>query len=337
VNITFGFLTGTDPYIATIPDSMSDGVEQRGVVVLNEVERTVQWSSNKNIPSDNGQVPKGTVHGQSGPVPVFGQAGNAPLDVDPLALPLLATSKKTGAGSATAAFVMSPNPAVVGQTVAFNGSTSSVSGGGSCLNPTMTLDWDLTGDGQIDAQGSTVTQVCGEAGAALVTLRVTSSCGPVDVKTQVLLVQPNPNAVDVDLPAVDFLYWTLPGGLIWSSADVSEATNALQTLASNIGPYEDFWSLPRVRLSGPLLPGNLQDAGARDLTVYYGVASPTSVTFAYAGSFAADNELIDDDSAFVTRGTALGITVTCAGSINDLASLRSQAASIASSMALLTL
>ena len=338
MQVTFGLLTVTDPYVAAIPDTMTDGLEQSAVVFVDGIGRTVQWSANKNLPIENGQVFKGTLSGATGPVANYLQEGTTGLDLDPLALPKLVTGDSSwGTGSASAAFTITPNPAVAGQAVTFDGSASTVTGDLDCLNPSKTMDWDLDGNGEIDVRGTVVTETYGDPGGIPVTLRVTSGCGPVDVTTHLLVIEPSVATTDVDLPDVDFLYWTLAHGLVWTSIDSTEATAGLQALAAHIDPYEDYLSLPRLRLSAPVTAGNIQNGEHRAQTTYYGTGSIEMVNFEYAGAFAADSESIDEDSAFVTRASTTGVTVTCVGVLDDIASLRSEAASIAASVTILTL
>jgi PKD repeat protein len=88
----------------------------------------------------------------------------------------------------TASFTMSPNPADAGQTVTFNGSSSS--------DPDGTIasadhEWDLDGDGQYDdASGTVVTHTYPSGGTRLIGLRVTDSDHATDTApTQTLTVR----------------------------------------------------------------------------------------------------------------------------------------------------
>ena len=335
MNVTFGFLTRTDSYKATIPDTMTDGAEQGGSVTLDEVVRSIGFSPDKGLASANGQVQIGTVAG----VPVYEQVGTSTLD--PLGLPNpdpldLVPRPYPLAGSVHADFTMSPNPAVVGQPVTFNASTSAT-GGFGCQYPQVSSEWDLDGDGVFgDVFDTNGAKAYDDAGAVPVTLRATSDCGPIAVVSHLLIIEPDPTAVsaDADIPEIRFLYWTLTPGVVFTHACVSdEGAAALQTLATNISPYLDAKSLPRVQLSGPLSAGDLADESQRPQTIYYGLGSPFSVVFTFAGSYAADSEIADQDEAIVTRTTSYGVTVSVDGAATDIDALRSQAATIAASVA----
>ncbi|MEN3283116.1 MAG: hypothetical protein V7607_4256 [Solirubrobacteraceae bacterium] len=92
----------------------------------------------------------------------------------------------------TAAFTLTPNPANVGQTVAFNGSTSTATGA------TITkYEWDLDGNGTYETVTNatpTTSRSYTTAGAVTVGLRVTDSNGLTGTVTHALTVNGAPTA-----------------------------------------------------------------------------------------------------------------------------------------------
>jgi YD repeat-containing protein len=92
----------------------------------------------------------------------------------------------------TAAFTMSPNPAGTGQTVTFDGTTSSDAGGSITK-----YEWDLDGNGTYETNGGTApTTTKAYAAAATVTvgLQVTDNNGATATTTRSLSVQTPPTA-----------------------------------------------------------------------------------------------------------------------------------------------
>jgi len=87
----------------------------------------------------------------------------------------------------TAAFIATPNPALVGQTVNFDASGSSDDGA------IASYEWDLDGDGFYETTTATASKVYSSAGLVAVKLRVTDQGGSFDTHTVF---------VDVGLPVV---------------------------------------------------------------------------------------------------------------------------------------
>jgi PKD repeat protein len=85
----------------------------------------------------------------------------------------------------TAAFTISPNPANAGQTVTFNGSTSSDPQGPIA---DADHDWDLDGNGSFETPGTIVTRSYASGGNRTITLRVTDAHGATDLATHTLTV-----------------------------------------------------------------------------------------------------------------------------------------------------
>ncbi|MDX6664639.1 MAG: large repetitive protein [Solirubrobacteraceae bacterium] len=89
----------------------------------------------------------------------------------------------------TAAFTIAPNPALTGDMVKFDGSTSSDD------DPIAKYEWDLDGNGtfETDTQGTaTATKAYTAPGTITVKLRVTDDHGVQDVTSQTLTVNPKP-------------------------------------------------------------------------------------------------------------------------------------------------
>jgi PKD repeat protein len=94
-------------------------------------------------------------------------------------------------GEVTADFTMSPNPALTGQTVTFDGSASSSERGENCYDggTIVSWEWDLDGNGTFETSGQVVRRSYSRAGVYDVTLRVTdNSCGSDQVTKQLVVV-----------------------------------------------------------------------------------------------------------------------------------------------------
>ncbi len=123
----------------------------------------------------------------------------------------------------TACFSYSPTSPIVGQTVTFDASCSSDPDG-----QIVRYDWDLDGDGRVDAQGVRVTSVFTTARAYSVTLRVTDNQNLSATQTQTVTVRvalTPPTEPTPGLPfgiggffliGTDQLLITVQGALGWS-------------------------------------------------------------------------------------------------------------------------
>jgi YD repeat-containing protein len=93
----------------------------------------------------------------------------------------------------TAAFTLSPNPANPGQTVTYNGSTSTAAGGATIAK----YEWDLDGNGSYETDTgttATATRSYTASGNVTVGLRVTDSNGATDTTSHTLTVNAAPTA-----------------------------------------------------------------------------------------------------------------------------------------------
>jgi PKD repeat protein len=97
----------------------------------------------------------------------------------------------------TASFTDAPSPAVVGETVKFDGSSSSDD------DPIVTYEWDLDGDGTYETSSATptTTHAYTTAGPRTIRLRVTDDHGVQDVVSHALQVDAAP-APDTTAPIV---------------------------------------------------------------------------------------------------------------------------------------
>ncbi len=114
------------------------------------------------------------------------------LAVASLAAPALAPSAPSA--PPTAAFTANPNPALVNQTVSFDGSGSTGDGGGSTVTD---YRWDLDGNGSFEKTTGTiptVSQAYTNAGPVDVSLQVTDNEGDTDVESARLTVHTPPTA-----------------------------------------------------------------------------------------------------------------------------------------------
>jgi chitinase len=91
------------------------------------------------------------------------------------------------ASSTVAAFTYSPSEPVAGNSVFFNGSTSTPSNGATISSSGYSWNW---GDGEPNSTGATPSHIFANPGAYTVTLTVRDSAGQSDIETSEVTVAP---------------------------------------------------------------------------------------------------------------------------------------------------
>jgi YD repeat-containing protein len=120
-------------------------------------------------------------------------AGRLPVALLAASLALALTPQAGALVPPSASFTISPNPALTGETVSFDGSASTPDSteGGSITS----YQWDLDGDGGFDdATGQTASTTYSNAGTVTVGLQVTDSENDIDEQTRSLKIHRAPTA-----------------------------------------------------------------------------------------------------------------------------------------------
>lgn len=132
-------------------------------------------------------------------------------------------------------FTYSPSPAVAGEPVTFDASSSSTKADGWCplAEGITSYEWDLDGDGTFETGGVTATHTYATPGNVNVSLRVTDEC---DSNTLTKPVQIGPGDADSLVAAAESAY-EAPDGTIDEAQQVVAGANpdpATQDVADNL-------------------------------------------------------------------------------------------------------
>ena len=135
-------------------------------------------------------------------------------------------------------------------------------------------------------------------------------------------------------PYVRFLYWNAGDGLLWTQHEPDVEDESAMTALLHALQVEAARGGVRIRIAEPLRGGDVRDLAERDSVMFYGRprAVPDTVTFTFSGPFSSDREITGSDVSAVTRGTAVGIDVTCDGPSSQLEAMRAAADEIAGSV-----
>jgi YD repeat-containing protein len=213
----------------------------------------------------------------------------------------------------TAAFTMAPSPAGTGQTVTFDGTTSSDAGGSITK-----YEWDLDGNGSYETNGgtaATTTKVYTAAGTVTVGLRVTDNNGATATTTRSLSVQTPPTASFTVSPSPAAVNATVTFNATASTTPSGTLTKFEWDLDGN-GSYETDTGTTRTTTKAYATAGTVT-VGLR-ITDSRGLTATTtrslSVTGAPTASFTVSpNPVLTRDTATLNGSgstTPSGTTIT---------------------------